>query len=716
MDTQISNPTRRTFLQGSAAVGGGLLLSFTIPGLVRAAPGTDGGLFKPNAFIRIGTDEQVHIVVSMAEMGQGVVTSLPQLVAEELDAAWEQVHFELAPVDPVYNNPAFGMQGTGGSSSVRAFWLPMREAGASARQMLLWAAAQTWGVDAASCRTSQGAVYHSSGKRLTYGQLAAKAAQAPVPPDVKVIKLKEPKDFRVIGQSKKRLDSPSKVNGTAQFGLDVRIPGALTAVIAHAPVLGAKVADFDASKAQAVPGVRHIVPLDGGVAVVADGYWAAKQGRDALIVHWSASDKAALSSESVRAAMLQRLEQPGLVARSDGDVSAAKPAQTLTALYEAPYLAHACMEPMNCTASVTADGVEIWAPTQASGVNRAVVSQVTGLKPEQISVHATLLGGGFGRRFGQDFIVSAVLISKAVAAPVHLIYSREDDMRGQFYRPASVLRIEGGLDAIGKPLSLRARVACSSVMQASGMGPKTGMDTTSVEGLHEWPYETANVQVEWMQFEPGIGVWFWRSVGNSQNGFYAESFIDEMAHAAGKDPFEYRRELLAKHPRHRAVLELAARKAGWGTPLPAGRARGIAVCQSFGSYVAEVVEVSLRPDGTPQLHRVVCAVDCGMTVNPGIVTRQMQSAIIFGLSAALHGEITFKDGGVVQGNFDGYPVVRMNEAPPIEVHIVASTENPSGVGEPGTPPLAPALANALFALTGKRARRLPLRAEDFGRA
>lgn len=716
LNAAIANPSRRDFLQSSAAAGGGLLIGFMIPALARSeAPRAQSAPlaapeFRPNAFIRISADDRVTIVVSMAEMGQGVLTAIPQMVAEELEANWNQIHVEQAPVDPVYNNPLFGIQGTGGSSSIAAFWEPMRRAGATAREMLITAAAITWKVDRSGCHAHEGTVVHSSGKRLRFGELAATAAQVSVPKDVA---LKNSKDFSIIGQAKPRLDSPAKVNGSARYGLDVKIPGLLTAVIAHAPVIGAKITKFDATKAKAMTGVRHVVAIDSGVAVVADGYWSAKSARDALDVQWDPGANAGLSSALMREAMLKRLDQPGLVARNDGDVETATPKSTLDAVYSAPYLAHACMEPMNCTASVSADGVEIWAPTQASGVNRSVIAKITGLAPEKIKVNTMLLGGGFGRRFAQDFVIAAVQVSKAVGAPVKVVYTREDDMKGQFYRPASVLKIRGGLDADGNPLSLRARVACSSVSQASGMGPPTGMDSASVEGLQNWPYATPHVHVEWAQYEPGVGVWFWRSVGSSQNAFFSESFVDELAHAAAKDPFEYRRALLTKHPRHRAVLELAAEKAEWQKPLPKGRARGIAVCESFDSYVAEVVEASLGDDGTPRVHRVVCAVDCGMTVNPGIIVRQMQSAIIFGLSAALHGEITIKDGAVEQNNFNDYPVVRMNEAPAIEVHIVASTEKPTGVGEPGTPPLAPALANALFALTGKRVRHLPMKSEDF---
>ena len=710
MNALVPNPSRRQFLQISVAAGGGLLVGFLLPGRSRAATAESASTtFRPNAFIRIAPNDEITLVVSMAEMGQGVLTSIPQLLAEELEADWRQVRIEQAPVDPVYNNPLFKLQGTGGSTSVRAFWEPMRRAGAAAREMLITAAAETWGVDRSSCLALNGAVRHSSGKQLSYGALVPRASQVAVPTDVR---LKDPKDFRILGQSLNRLDAPQKVNGTARFGLDVQTPGLLTALIARPPVIGAKVAGFNANRAKSVAGVKHVVQIDSGVAVVADGYWAAKTGRDALEVQWEGG-KTGLSSKSIHDAMLQRLKDPGLVARNDGDVATAKASTTLEALYEVPYLAHACMEPMNCTASVTSAGVEIWAPTQASGVNRAVVAQMTGVAPERVSVTTTLLGGGFGRRFAQDFVTAAVQVSKAVSAPVKVIYTREDDIRAEFYRPASIARIRGGLDAAGRPALVDARVACPSVMQASGMGPPTGMDDTAVEGLQEWPYATPHVHIEWAQHEPGVGVWFWRSVGNSQNGFFAESFIDELAHAAGQDPFEYRRALLEKQPRHRGVLELAAKRAGWNTPLPKGRARGIAVVSSFQSFVAEVVEASIQPDGTPRVHRVVCAVDCGMTVNPGIVRQQMQSAIIFGLSAALHGEITLDGGHVQQKNFDDYPVVRMEEAPAIEVYIVPSTEPPTGVGEPGTPPVAPALANALFALTGKRIRRLPFKPGDF---
>ena len=708
MTTSITNESRREFLKTGAAVGGSLVLGFALPGASRPADAATTA-FQPNAFLRIAPDSTITVIVGLSEMGQGVLTAIPQLVAEDLEADWTKIRFEQAPVDDAYKNPVFGIQATGGSTSVRGHWEPMRKAGATAREMLVAAAADTWKVDKSACRAANGWVLHSSGRKLRYGELAGKAATMPVPTDVK---LKGPGEFTILGKSPRRLDSPGKVNGAAQFGIDVTLPGMLVAVVARSPVIGGKVASFNADKAKAIPGVRHVVQIGSGVAVVAEGFWAARKGRDALDVKWDDGANAALSSESISRALAELTDKPAVVARKDGDVTAVKPAKSIDAAYEVPYLAHACMEPMNCTASVTPGAVEIWASTQAPGINQTVLAKIAGVEPKQVKVHTMMLGGGFGRRFAQDFAIDAVQVSKAVGAPVKVIYTREDDTRGQFYRPAARVRLAGGIDESGRPALFHARVACSSVFKAAGFPLKDGIDETAVEGLKDWPYDTPNVQVEWAELEPRVGVWFWRSVGNSENAFFAESFIDEMAHAAGKDPFEYRRSLLSRHARHRRVLELAAEKAGWGGPLAAGRARGIAVSESFGSYVAEVAEVSLGKEGRPRVHRVVCAVDCGMTVNPEIVRRQMQSAIVFALSAALYGQITIKDGRVEQGNFHDYPIVRIDEAPQIDVHIVASSEHPGGVGEPGTPPLAPAVANALFALTGKRIRRLPIRPEE----
>lgn len=708
----IFNLSRRAFLKTSALAGGGLLIGFTLPGASRLAEAA--GEFKPNAFIRIARNNQVTVICGLSEMGQGVHTAIPMLIAEELEADWSRMKVEQAPADPAFKNPFLGFQATGGSSSVRANWEPMRKAGAAAREMLIAAAADTWKADKADCHAEKGMVVHKSGKKLSYGRLAAKAAAQPVPSDVK---LKDPKEFKILGNGAKRLDTPAKVTGSAVFGMDVRLPGMLTAVVARSPVAGGKVASFNADKAKAMPSVKHVVQIGSGVAVVADGYWNARRGRDALEIKWDDGAGATLSSEGIRKTFGELAEKPGTVGLTEGDVGAALAGATrkLEAVYEAPYLAHACMEPMNCTASVKPGSVEIWGSTQAPGLLQTVLSQVAGVKPEQVHVTTTLLGGGFGRRFGLDFAIDAVLTSKAVGAPVHVVFPREDDIQAHYYRPASVAKFQGALDAAGNPLAARIHAVCSSISDAAhmpydanGLKLMKGVDGFSVEGLTEWPYATPNLQVEWTKNEPPVGVWFWRSVGHSQNIFFVEGFVDEMAAAAGKDPYEYRRALLGRNPRYKGALELAAEKAGWGKPLPVGRGRGIAIGQSFGSFVAEVAEVSVGSEGKVRVHRMVCAVDCGRTVNPDIVKRQMESAIVYGLTAALHGKITFKDGKVEQSNFHDYPMLRMNEMPAVEVHIVPSTEAPGGVGEPGLPPAAPAVANAIYAATGKRLRKLPL--------
>jgi len=712
----IINASRRDFLKTSVLAGGGLLIGFTLPGASRFAQAASE--FKPNAFIRISSDNQVTVICGFSEMGQGVLTAIPMLVAEELEADWSRIKVEQAPADPVFKNPFLGFQATGGSTTVRSSWEPMRKAGATAREMLIAAAADTWKVDKSECRAEKGTVVHKSGKKLSYGKLAAKAVDQPVP---KEVTLKDPKDFKIVGKGAKRLDTPAKVNGSARFGMDVRLPGMLTAVVARSPVAGGKVASFNADKAKAMPGVKHVVQIGSGVAVVANGYWNALKGRDALEIKWDDGAGASLSSEGIRKTFGELAEKDGTVGLKQGDANAALAgaAKKLEAVYEVPYLAHACMEPMNFTASVTPDGVELWGSTQSPGLLQIVLSQVAGVKPEQVKVTTTMLGGGFGRRFAFDFAIDAVLTSKAVGAPVHVVFPREDDIKGQQYRPASVVKFQAALDTAGNPVATRMHAVSSSIAdaghlpyEANGLKLLKGVDGFAVEGLTEWPYATPNLQVEWTKNEPPIGVWFWRSVGHSQNIFFAEGFVDEMAAAAGKDPFEYRRALLGNSPRYKGVLELAAEKAEWGKPLSGGRARGIAVGQSFGSYVAEVAEVTVENDGQVKVHRVVCAVDCGRTVNPDIVKRQMESAIAFGLSAALYGKITLKDGKVEQSNFHDYPVLRMTDMPQVEVHILASSDAPGGVGEPGLPPLAPAVANAVFAATGKRVRKLPFDAAD----
>ena len=702
----VVNESRRNFLKSGALAGGGLIVGFMLPSASRFAAAVAPS-FRPNAYLRIAPDDTVTVWCGLSEMGQGVLTAIPMLVAEELDADWRLVRVEQAPTDPAFNNPLFGVQATGGSSAIRGHWTPVRRAGAVARAMLVAAAAKTWKVSSDSCRTEQGAVIHAGGQRLSYGKLADRAAKMPMPRDVV---LKNPGSFRILGKGAKRLDTPEKLTGRAKFGMDMRLPGMLTALIARAPTIGGKVAAFNADKARAVAGVKQVMQIPSGVAVLAEGYWSAKQGRDALEVTWT--DGPSVATEAIRADFAAALDKPAAVARKDGDVAAVAAATRLEAVYEVPYLAHACMEPMNCTASFKDGALEVWAGTQAPGVNRGVLAAAVGIPPDKVRVNTLFLGGGFGRRFGQDFMIDATLLAKKAGVPVKLVYSREDDMRGLFYRPASLCKLSGGLDQAGKPVSFLARAACSSIAQAAHMPSKNGIDSAAVEGLSDMPYAIPNVQVEWAQKETPIGVWFWRSVGHSQNIFFLEGFIDEMAAAAGKDPVEFRRALLDKAPRHRAVLELAAKQAGWGKPLPAGRSRGIAVGASFGSYAAEVAEVSVAKDGTVRVHRVVCAIDCGMTVNPEIVKRQMESAIVYGLSAVLYGRISVVDGKVEQGNFDEYPVLRMDEAPKVEVHILASKEHPGGVGEPGLPPLAPAVVNAVFQGTGKRLRRLPIDAAE----
>ncbi|MBV8211061.1 MAG: xanthine dehydrogenase family protein molybdopterin-binding subunit [Burkholderiaceae bacterium] len=702
----LEDSPRRAFLKATGALGGGLVLGFFVPVKPARAVTDAGTAFQPNAFLRVGSDGTVTVIVGLAEMGQGILTGIAQLMAEELEADWSKVRVELAPTDPAYNNPVFGFQGTGGSFSTRGHWEPMRRAGATAREMLISAAALTWRVDPASCSAEQGKVVHPSGRQASYGELAAKAATLPIPPDAR---LKDPKDFRIIGKALKQLDSPDKIRGAAAFGIDVRLRGMLVCLVARPPVLGSKLVSFDAAKTKQIPGVRQVVSISSGVAVVADGFWPAKLGRDALQVTWDEGTGAHLSSAGISAALVDLTAKPGIAARNDGDVDSPNAKSVVEAIYEVPYLAHACMEPMNCTAVVKSDSAEVWAPTESPGLDRDVLAKVAGVDPARLTLHTTLMGCGFGRRFARDFSIDAVEVAKAVATPVQVIYSREDDMKGQYYRPAAAARLRAGLDDAGRPVSLLARTACSSILRAAGWPLKNGIDGVAVDGLKQWPYDTDNVRVEWAPYENGIVVWWWRSEGSSQNVYFVESFIDELAHAAGRDPFEYRRALLTHSPRLRGVLEAAADKSDWRKPLPTGRARGIAACECFGSFVAQVAEVSVSA-GHPRIHRVVCAVDCGQIVNPEAIKRQIEGGVIFGISAALYGNISLKDGRVEQGNFDDYRVIRMGEAPPIDVHILASSEKPGGVGEIGTPPTAPAVCNAIFSLTGKRVRKLPVAA------
>lgn len=707
--------SRREFLRTGAAVGAGLAIAIYLPGCARPGqPAMAATPFEPNAWLRIGTDGTIHVIVDKSEMGQGVLTSLPQMLVEELDGDWSKVVIESAPAGPAYINPAFGLQGTGGSSSVNSSMQPLREAGAKARSVLVAAAAAEWGIDPSGCRTENGYVLELNGRRrLGYGELAEAAALLPLP---ETVALKDPKDFVLIGKPIKRLDLADKVTGRAGFGIDAQAPGMLVAVVARPPAFGGSVASFDEAAALAVPGVRHVVQIESGVAVVADGYWQAKTGRDALRATWEAGAMGGTSSADISAQFRAAASNAGVVARNEGDAAAAirRAPTRVEAEYEVPFLAHATMEPMNCSAHVEADKCTIWAPTQfqsGGGLGaRGIGAMITGLPEEAVTVHTTLLGGGFGRRFELDFIAEAVQVSKAIGGPVKVVWSREDDTRHDFYRPATFNRLTAGVDGSGQVTGWSHRIVGQALMErfSAVFGPLPGgLDASMVEGAANAPYAIPNFRCEWVRSDTGVPVGFWRSVGSSQNGFIVEGFIDEVAHAAGKDPFEFRRALLAGHPRHRGVLELAAEKAGWGTPLPEGRARGIAVVESFGSFVAEVAEVSVE-GGKVRVHRVVCAIDCGMHVNPDIIAAQMESAVVFGLTAALYGKITIANGAVTEGNFDSYPMLRINEMPAVEVHIMPSTEPPGGVGEPGTPPIAPAVVNALFALTGRRIRSLPI--------
>ena len=701
-------PSRRAFLKTGGAAA--LVLGFVLPGATgRATAATAAPVFKPNAYLRITPDNRVTVVCGSAEMGQGVLTAIPMLLAEELDADWSRVSVEQAPVDQAFNNPMFGMQATGGSTTVRAHWEPLRKAGAAAREMLVAAAAAQWQLDPSLLRTANGQVIAPSGKKLSYGALVAAASAQAVPANPK---LKDRKDFKLLGQPLKRLDTPGKVNGTARYGIDAQVSGLLVAVMARAPLPGAKPLSVNDVRARSLKGVRQVITIDSGVAVLADGYWAAKQGRDALEIKWDLGALSDLSSAKVSAMLTDGADGADAVALETGNRrrAAASAAATVDALYEAPYLAHACMEPMNCTAWVKGDEVDIWAGTQSQGPAQGILAQVAQATPARVRINTMMLGGGFGRRFAPDFAIDATLLSKISGKPVKLIYSREDDMAAGFYRPASVARFSGAVDELGRPTLLTVGVGSPSIMAASGFMqiPADGVDAFALEGIKDHPYDIENQRIAYGRREPGPKVWFWRSVGHSQNAFFREGFIDELAALAKKDPFEFRRGLLSQQPRYRGVLEAAAQMAGWGKPLPAGVFRGIAVAHSFGSYVAEVAEVSVAADGTPKVHRVVAAVDCGMTVNPEIIRRQIEGAIVYGLSAALYGRITFKDGRVEQGNFHDYPVLRMSEMPKVEVHILPSSEPPGGIGEPGTPPIAPAVVNAIFAATGKRLRSLPI--------
>lgn len=704
-----SGLSRRGFLQAGAAAGGGLMLSLSLP--LGNSEGEAADVFVPNAFVQIDNDGQIVLTMPYVEMGQGTYTSIPMLIAEELEVNLKQVRLDHAPPnEKLYANPLLGVQATGNSNAIRGAWQPMRKAGATARTMLVAAAAKKWNVDPESCRAQNGEVLHPpTGRSIKYGALAADAARMPVPDNVALKKLQ---DFKLIGTPAKRLDTPAKVNGTAVYGIDVRPPGVKIATLAQSPVFGGLVKSVDDTAARSVKGVRQIVRLDDAVAVVADHMGAAKKGLAALKIEWSHGPHAKLSTVDIARELEQATLRSGAVAQNIGDVGRAMASATtkVEATYQVPFLAHATMEPMNCTVHMRKDECEIWIGSQAVARVQAMAAKAADLSPEKVIIHNHLIGGGFGRRLEADGAVRAVQIARHVDGPVKVIWTREEDVQHDMYRPYWVDRISAGMDDKGRLIAWNNRFAGSSVL-ARWLPPafKDELDPDSIEGAIDLVYDLPNFHVEFVRAEPpAIPTAFWRSVGPSHNVFVTESFIDEVAATAKQDAVAYRRALLDKSPRAKAVLNLAAEKADWGKPLPKGSGRGVSLQNAFGSYMAHVAEVEVSKNGAVRVRRVVCAVDCGTVVNPDTVHAQMQSGINFGITATLYGEITLKDGRVEQSNFDTYQMLRIDEAPAIDVHIIKSSESPGGIGETGTSAIVPAIANAIFSATGKRLRKMPV--------
>jgi isoquinoline 1-oxidoreductase subunit beta len=710
--------SRRAFLKGSGGLSAALVIGFDwAKGSKRAFAAGNAvpeAVFAPNAFVRIGVDNSITIISKHLEMGQGSYTGIATVLAEELDADWAQVRVESAPADAKrYNNLAFGpMQGTGGSSAMANSWMQLREAGAKARAMLCTAAAKQWQVPVTELTVEKAVVHHAASKRqASFGSLAKAASAVPVPEKVT---LKDRKDFKLIGTRPPRVDVPAKCDGTAQFTLDVVQPGMLVALLKRPPLFGGTVKRFDASAASAIPGVVKVLQVPRGVAVVAQNFWAAKRARDLLQVEWDEDKAEKRSSAEIMAEYRKLAEQPAASARKDGDAgkAIAGAAKKLSATFEFPYLAHAPMEPLDAVVKLTADSCDIWAGDQFQTVDQMNAAKAAGLQPQQVNIHTLYAGGSFGRRanFYSDYIVEAVSIAKAFGAegtPIKLQWTREDDIQGGLYRPMYFHKMEAGLDAQGKLSGWHHVIVGQSIMAGTMFGGAP-IDATSVEGAASIAYDIPNIAVDLATTKTGVPVLWWRVVGSSHTTFAVETFIDEAAYAAGEDAFEFRRKLLGKSPRLKAVLELAAQKAGWqSSPMPKGKGRGIAVAEAFKTFVAQVVEVTVDEQGLIKVDRVVCAVDCGTAINPDIIAAQMEGGIGFGVGAALYGAITLKNGRVEQSNFNNYRVLRMNEMPKVEVHIVPSSEAPTGVGEPGVAPVGPAIANAVFAATGKRVREFP---------
>jgi len=713
--TSNNNIDRRGFLKSGAMLGGGLVIGFVLPASAKQlrklnspAPNV---YFSPNAFLRVGVDDSINITLTHVEMGQGIWTTLSMLIAEELDADWKNISIEHSPAGKSYVHTAWGLQITGGSSSTWSEFDRYRQAGATARVLLVQAAAQKFGVKPEDCRTENGMVISGS-QKASYGELATAAAGLPVPANVT---LRNPDQWKYIGKGVKRLDAPDKVNGAAKYGMDVHFPGLLTALVAHAPVIGGKVISFDATAAKAVAGVRDVVEVPTGIAVIADHFWAAKKGRNALKIVWDPGPNTSLNSATQMADYKKQADGKGLPALEKGNVETglSKAAKIVEVEYEFPYLAHAAMEPINCSVKIGDNKCEIWTGTQLPGIDQAAAAAILGFKPEQVEMITPYLGGGFGRRATptSDFVSEAVHIAKACGKPIKMVWTREDDMRAAYYRPAFLHRMRIGVNAAGYPVAWKQTIVGQSIMAGTMFESMiaNGIDSASVEGVSDSPYTTALADAYVGLHSPKVPVhvlWF-RSVGNTHTAYAMETIIDDLAARAGKDPLAYRQELLKDHKRHLSALNLAAEKAGWGKPLPKGHFQGIAVHESFLSFVAQVAEISLDEHGHVKIHKVTCAIDCGLAVNPDGVKAQMESGIVFGITMALYGEITIEKGMVQQSNFHDYKIARMYEAPAIDVFIVPSTEKMGGAGEPCVPPTAPAIANAIFAATGKRLRKLP---------
>ncbi len=710
----LPNDSRRQFLIGVGVIGTALVVGARLATRNDKHAGAGRAALAPNAFVRVAQDDTVTVTIGKAEMGQGVYTGLAMIVAEELDIDPQRVRVEFAGVDPAFNHPMMPVQFTGGSMSTTSTYEPLRQAGATARAMLLAAAATEWGVDATTLTTHDGRISTADGKQqATYGAFVAAAAALKAP---ETVVLKDPSAFRYVGKPQNRLDNLGKVTGRAEFGIDVQRPGMLIAMVARAPIIGGKVRSFDDTAARAIAGVVDVKLVPSGVAVYASNTWAARRGRDALTIEWDDSAHAGFSTNKLRDEYRALLAKPGASAKRVGTPAEAIAVaqRKIDVEYELPYLAHACMEPLNCVAEVTNERCEIWVGSQFQSVDRDAAAAALGLRPAQVVLHTTFLGGGFGRRANpaSDFVVEGVRVAQAMPGkPVKTVWTREDDTRGWWYRPFVMSRVRAALDDSGLPIAWQQTIVSQPVLKGSVFGTfvQNGIDGTSIEGAADMPYAIANLSVDLHDGNSTIPVQWWRSVGHTHTAFTVNSAMDELAALAGRDPVEMRRELLADKPRHLAVLNMAAEMAGWGTPAPAGRARGIALQESFGSIVAQVAEVSVSANNV-RVHRVWCAIDCGLAVNPDGVAAQMESGIIYGLTAALRGEVTIENGRAVQANFDSYPMLRLNESPEIFTRIVRSNGPMGGAGEPGTPPIAPAVTNAIFAATGKRIRRLPISA------